>query len=690
MLQLDPDQLSVYPSLNMGCFIPRWSTLALSVLLITVTFTRGAPVGISSLSGSVSGYERIKFISAYNVVVQWPFWNGADPPGGLYSLYNESEDYSALVSWLNARLGEGYQQMGPLTFLWSRTGVAQPFTTGPNPAALDAVQVSFANASTAVADRAMFLFDNNGQMLRRLTLSGSSYVPESPIVLNAKTSYWLATEVSASSKFGTEFSLAYHTNSTSFQASGGWTLGTFRTFRKAWPPPMSGPSAFVEGSPEPSVWPGPSVPGGWNPSTGSLGNGSLLVAINGTEVLLPDIGVEFPAGVEITNNQAPLAFPSTIIGQLSEERVYAITNMGRADLLGVSFAEHGPHSADFIVSAPLTNALPPGAVTTFSVTFAPQAEGTRNASLHISSNDPDENPFVLNFEGVGVLPPPDIAVQQPLGTDVPNDAPAFTFQDTLACVCQGVLAPTNGVSSVNYTILNAGTGSLDIASIDLSNTNAGDFELAWTNGSFPFRLAANQTAQFTVAFKPQAGGNKVAQVRIASNDPDENPFVINLTGFAIGTDVDSDQDGLNDAAEFCMSPLGFDWKVKQINLVENLFSNARLAGLYSSNAVVTNPAVFGLYSEAQYNSSRAAGRADVIESPASFGLYTSNSILDLRLDGFLMQRQGSNAVVTFQPQMTTDLATQPFTNSGTPVTNIIPMPGNKSFIRIQAKPGLIP
>jgi hypothetical protein len=243
---------------------------------------------------------------------------------------------------------------------------------------------------------------------------------------------------------------------------------------------------------------------------------------------------------------------------------------------------------------------------------------------------------------------------------------------------------------VNYTILNAGTGSLDIASIDLSNTNAGDFELAWTNGSFPFRLAANQTAQFTVAFKPQAGGNKVAQVRIASNDPDENPFVINLTGFAIGTDVDSDQDGLNDAAEFCMSPLGFDWKVKQINLVENLFSNARLAGLYSSNAVVTNPAVFGLYSEAQYNSSRAAGRADVIESPASFGLYTSNSILDLRLDGFLMQRQGSNAVVTFQPQMTTDLATQPFTNSGTPVTNIIPMPGNKSFIRIQAKPGLIP
>lgn len=75
----------------------------------------------------------------------------------------------------------------------------------------------------------------------------------------------------------------------------------------------------------------------------------------------------------------------------------------------------------------------------------------------------------------------------------------------------------------------------------------------------------------------------------------------------------------------------------------------------------------------------------MINSPMSYGLYDSNSIMDLRMGGLMIQRQGTNAVVSFQPQTTTDL-TQPFTNNGTPITNTIPMPGTKSFIRINAKP----
>ena len=90
------------------------------------------------------------------------------------------------------------------------------------------------------------------------------------------------------------------------------------------------------------------------------------------------------------------------------------------------------------------------------------------------------------------------------------------------------------------------------------------------------------------------------------------------------------------------------------------------------------------------STSRAEGRNDVIADPAAFCLYTSNSIMDLRMGGLMMQRQGSNAVVTFQPQSSTDLATQPFTNHGTPITNTIPMPGNKGFLRIQAKPNPTP
>jgi hypothetical protein len=58
--------------------------------------------------------------------------------------------------------------------------------------------------------------------------------------------------------------------------------------------------------------------------------------------------------------------------------------------------------------------------------------------------------------------------------------------------------------------------------------------------------------------------------------------------------------------------------------------------------------------------------------------------MDLHMGGLMVQKQGGNAVVTFQPQTTADL-TQPFTNNGTPITNTIPMPGNKGFIRVQAR-----
>ena len=123
----------------------------------------------------------------------------------------------------------------------------------------------------------------------------------------------------------------------------------------------------------------------------------------------------------------------------------------------------------------------------------------------------------------------------------------------------------------------------------------------------------------------------------------------------------------------------------------NLFTQSEydsFGALQFSNgisSVISNPAAFNLFTEAEFNSNRTAGQSDVISNPMSYGLYTPDSIMDLRMGGLMIQRQGTNAVVFFQPQTTTDL-TQPFTNNGTPITHEIPMPGNKGFIRINAKP----
>jgi len=101
--------------------------------------------------------------------------------------------------------------------------------------------------------------------------------------------------------------------------------------------------------------------------------------------------------------------------------------------------------------------------------------------------------------------------------------------------------------------------------------------------------------------------------------------------------------------------------------------------------VTTSPSAFNLFTQDQFNSNRHAGQLDVISNPMSYGLYTADSIMDLRMGGLMIQKQGTNAVVSFQSQTTTDL-NLPFTNNGTPITNTIPMPGNKGFIRINAKP----
>jgi len=105
--------------------------------------------------------------------------------------------------------------------------------------------------------------------------------------------------------------------------------------------------------------------------------------------------------------------------------------------------------------------------------------------------------------------------------------------------------------------------------------------------------------------------------------------------------------------------------------------------------VLQSPQDYHLFTREQYEANRDTGiiegKAEVTNNPSAYNLYTSSSIMDLRMGGAMVRKQGNAATVVFQPQTTTDLATQPFTNNGTPITNTIPMPGSKGFLRIQAR-----
>jgi hypothetical protein len=132
---------------------------------------------------------------------------------------------------------------------------------------------------------------------------------------------------------------------------------------------------------------------------------------------------------------------------------------------------------------------------------------------------------------------------------------------------------------------------------------------------------------------------------------------------------------------------GLATKPDLLSAVQQAAADGEQQGIAS---VQSAPNSFNLYSSTQYEANRitgvAEGKAEVTSNPASYNLYTSASIMDLRMNGAMVQKHGETATVVFQPQTTMDLATQPFTDSGPAITNEIPMPGDKGFLRIQAKP----
>ncbi len=161
----------------------------------------------------------------------------------------------------------------------------------------------------------------------------------------------------------------------------------------------------------------------------------------------------------------------------------------------------------------------------------------------------------------------EIAVEQPLGAEVP-DGGARDF---------GMLMPGES-SNLTFMIWNAGTLDLTGLAVSKDGANAADFVVT-SDPTAP--VAPGSNTAFAVAFQPSSTGAKTAVVHIASNDADENPFDVTLTGLCLSLQEDTDGDGLNDVAEFEMSDLGFNWRVANSNLVSTYFSTAHLAGLYS-------------------------------------------------------------------------------------------------------------
>ncbi|MBN2450549.1 MAG: choice-of-anchor D domain-containing protein, partial [Lentisphaeria bacterium] len=176
----------------------------------------------------------------------------------------------------------------------------------------------------------------------------------------------------------------------------------------------------------------------------------------------------------------------------------------------------GTHAGDFsLVQDASTPVASGGGTTTFQIQFTPSALGDRDGTVSIANDDTDENPYTFALRGTGTEPDIDVTGTTDFG-DV--DVTAGSVEHT-------------------FSVINTGNGDLSIGGITLAGAHPGDFSITQVlTPASPVPAGGNAT--FKVTFDPSALGLRTADLNIASDDPDEDPYLLALQGTGVEPEMD--------------------------------------------------------------------------------------------------------------------------------------------------------
>ena len=117
-----------------------------------------------------------------------------------------------------------------------------------------------------------------------------------------------------------------------------------------------------------------------------------------------------------------------------------------------------------------------------------------------------------------IPPVPEITVRQLDGAGLTDGKSKISF---------GSISTESSGRSKTLVIKNTGSARLTGLRVTKTGTHAKDFSVSPLATS---SLAAGKSTTFKVTFKPSAKGTRSAEIHIGSNDSDEDPFDIKLTG----------------------------------------------------------------------------------------------------------------------------------------------------------------
>jgi CSLREA domain-containing protein len=127
--------------------------------------------------------------------------------------------------------------------------------------------------------------------------------------------------------------------------------------------------------------------------------------------------------------------------------------------------------------------------------------------------------FSACFQATISAPAPEIAVEQPSGSDLSDGSATVDFG-------QQNVGTTSAAKT--FYIKNVGAADLTLGAITKDGTNSTDFTVDTTGMSGT--VTPGNSTTFTVTFTPGTAGLRNAAIHIANNDSNENPFDIALAG----------------------------------------------------------------------------------------------------------------------------------------------------------------
>jgi hypothetical protein len=216
---------------------------------------------------------------------------------------------------------------------------------------------------------------------------------------------------------------------------------------------------------------------------------------------------------------ASLTFGNQVVNTPSAAQTVTLTNNGNVALGITGIAVSGTNSGDFAQTNTCGGSVAVGANCTISVTFAPGASGTRTASMTITDNATG-SPQSISLTGTGLAP----------AASLSGASLSFTTQ------LVGVASTAQTV-----TLTNSGSSTLNITSIAVGGSNAGDFAQTNTCGT---SVAAGAKCTISVTFTPGSSGTRAASITITDNAAG-SPHSVSLNGMGMAISLALATNGSN-------------------------------------------------------------------------------------------------------------------------------------------------